>query len=348
MKMEINALDTLTFGVGKPSVWGEDTFGAGMFPPFPSVIRGAARAAWLYENGSCEIADTHDDPTKNYIVNEYAVLFDGKPYFPVPADYLLGNLGDSDNSKKTLIPCKLQDNDGLSNATHCQLWADACGKVLSAEGQYIPKEELQNYLNGEKLTEFASVPLSDYITDESKIGIFKDRKSGTVKTSMLYRSPLTRLANAGKTASLAVDISGIDKTPGLVRFGGENKVADFTAYNHDISPNLPKNGAIGEDGSFKLYIATPAIFKSGWLLDLPEAELLTAAVYGYDNVGGFDMKRQRPKPMRRAVRAGSVYYYKLKDSDDCGNREKVLALHGTSISDYCREDGFGICYIGKI
>jgi CRISPR-associated protein Cmr3 len=339
MKIKINALDTLTFGVGKPSVWGEDTFGAGMFPPFPSVIRGAVRASWLYENGSVELADTDDDPTKSYAITEYAVLFNGEPHFSVPADYLL------DNETKKLVPCELKDNDGLSSlTTPCQLWVNADGKVSSADRQYISREELQNYLNGETLVH--SVQLSDYITDESKIGIFIERGSGTAKKSMLYRSPLTRLANAEKNASLAVNISGADKIPGLTRFGGENKVANFTAYCGDISPSLV-DGAIGEDGRFKLYIASPAIFESGCLPELPvPAELLTAAVYGYDNAGGFDMKRNQPKPMRRAVRAGSVYYYKLKNPD---NREKILALHGTSISgDYTRKDGFGICYIGKI
>ena len=45
MKVKITALDTLSFGVGQPSVWGEDTFRAGMFPPFPSVVRGAGGLA---------------------------------------------------------------------------------------------------------------------------------------------------------------------------------------------------------------------------------------------------------------------------------------------------------------
>jgi len=59
------------------------------------------------------------------------------------------------------------------------------------------------------------------------------------------------------------------------------------------------------------------------------------------------MKAKRPKPMRRAVRAESVYYYELTDNTH-ENRNAVLKLHGTSISDFSREDGFGISYIGKI
>ncbi|MDR1070714.1 MAG: hypothetical protein LBL37_08050 [Gracilibacteraceae bacterium] len=338
MKIQISALDTLTFGVGKPSVWGEDTFGAGMFPPFPSVVRGAARAGWLHENGSFDIADMENDPTKDCAVTEYALLLNGIPHFPVPADHVWSE------DDKTLIRCELQENDGLSSLrTPFQLWVNADGKVIPAERRYISRSTLQNYLDGETITE--SVPLSDYITPESRIGVYKERGTGAVKQGMLYRSPLTRLVGTGRnTAALAASISGADTVSRLTRFGGENKVADFTAYGGEISPNP----AIDEDGGFKLYLATPAIFKNGYLPELPvPAELLTAAVYGCDSAGGFDMKAGRPKQTRRAVRAGSVYYYKLTENT-AENRGIVTSLHAASISDYSREDGCGICYIGKV
>jgi CRISPR-associated protein Cmr3 len=332
MKVKINALDTLVFGVGKPSVWGEDTFGASMFPPFPSVVRGAARASWLYGNGSFDIADTGSDQTKDYAVIEYALLLNDEPYFPVPADFVWNE------DDETLIQCSLQENDGLSNlTTPYQLWAYANGKQTSAEKRCLSLGNLQAYLNGENITE--SVSLADYIISESKIGIYRGRDTGAVKKGMLYRSPLMRLNNA----AIAANINGAN-VKGLIRFGGENKIANFTEYDSGISPS----GAIGDDGRFKLYLETPAIFKKGYLPELPvKAALLTAAVYGYDNVGGFDMKLRRPKPMRRAVKSGSVYYYELIENSD-ENRSAILALHGTSISDYSREDGFGICYIGKI
>ena len=337
MKLIIKALDTLTFGTGKPTVRGEDTFSAGMFPPFPSVVRGAARAAWLYENGTFDIAGTSDDPTMQYYISEYSLLLDNTPHFPVPSDYLW------DDDKKSLVRCGIRGNDGLSSLTSpIQLWAEVDGKVVTAERRYVPLKAMQAYLNGEALTE--SVALTDYSTDESKVGIYIERNLGTAKKRMLYRSPLVRPTSVKGGASIAANISGVETVPGLTRFGGENKVAHFGEYCGEISPA----GAIGENGIFRLYLATPAIFKSGYLPKLPvSAKLLTAAVYGYDSVGGFDMKTKRPKPMRRAVKAGSVYYYKLSDND-AESREAILRLHSTSLSDYSREDGFGICYIGKI
>lgn len=339
MKVRIDALDTLTFGVGKPSVWGEDTFGFGMFPPFPSVVRGAARASYLYENGAFDDSGTDKDPTEEYAVAEYALLLNKSPHFPVPADFVLID-------KKNLVQMELEKNDGLSSlTTPNQLRVNSDGKAEPAEKQYISREDLEAYLNGGTVTDYTS--LSDHIIEESRIGIYRERDTKTVKDGMLYHVPLTRLENKNNSAAILANIDNFSVKSEPIRFGGENKVACFSEYSETISPKAP--GSINGDGSFKLYLATPAIFDGGYLPDLPvKATLLTAAVNGYESAGGFDMKERRPKPMRRAVKAGSVYYYRLDENTE-ENRKAVLALHKTSICDEnYRKDGFGICYIGKI
>jgi CRISPR-associated protein Cmr3 len=336
MKIRMNALDTLTFGVGKPSVRGEDSFGIGIFPPYPSVVRGAMRASWLFEHGTVEIANEDEDLSKEYIVSEYALLLGNIPYFTAPADFVWNE------NEQNLNACKRKENDGLSSlTTPYQLYIDVADKMMPADKRYISQAMLQQYL--EMGTIDTSVSLSDYITTESKIGITRRTDTHTVKQSMLYSSPLIRLHNA----ALVANIEGA-QISGLIRFGGKNKVAHVSEYEEPISPN----SVISDDGIFKLYLATPAFFHSGHLPDLPDpiknkVSLLTAAVYGYESIGGFDIKANFPKPMRRAVKAGSVYYYKLNHNTD-ENRAAVLALHGSSISSYSSEDGFGICYIGKI
>jgi len=341
VKVRINALDTLNFGVGKPSVWGEDSFGLGMFPPFPSVVRGAARASYLYENGAFDVSGTDNDPTDNFTVAEYALLFNDCPYFPVPADFVLVE-NESDSKKKDLVQMKFKENDNLSSlTTPYRLWVDADGKATPAERHYVSRKDLEAYLNGETVAD--CVPLSKFITEESRIGIYREHDTKTVKDGMLYHVPLTRMNDAAILAN--IDGFSCDNEP--IRFGGENKVACFNEYGEAISPNAPDS--INSDGSFKLYLATPAAFKDGYLPDLPvKATLLAAAVNGYESAGGFDMKERRPKPMRRAVKAGSVYFYQLNENTD-ENRKAILSLHGKSISvENSRKDGFGICYIGKI
>jgi len=355
MKVKLDALDTLFFGLGKPAIWGEDTFGVGMFPPYPSVIRGAVRAAWLYENSSFDEADTERDLSRAFQVSEYALFMDGAPHFPVPADHV-------QNRDGTLIHCTLKDNDRLSSLfksesastskdanqfgfnTPAMLWADAKDKVVSPEKMYIPLSDFENYLKGCSIGS-EPIPLKERLTAESRIGIYKERSVGTVKKGMLYHTPLVRPQNAaGDKLSVVANIVGNEMSESIVRLGSQGKMAKISEFSENISPC----GYLGDDGRFILYLATPAIFDKGWEPKLHvEAELLTAAVYGYENVGGFDMKAKQPKQMYRAVKQGSVYYYKLKENTDI-NRAEVMKMHGTSISKEYSKDGFGIVYVGRI
>lgn len=310
MRIKIDALDTLFFGQGKPAVWGEDTFSSGIFPPFPSVVRGAVRANWLYDKANYETADTEDDVTKTFSVTEYALLIEEEPYFPVPADFVW------DDKERTLLPCKLQLNDGMSSLdpqkiTH-QLSAAADDKVVSAEKRYFSKNDLYKYLSS-KMLAFDTVSISERTTSESRIGFYRSRSTKTSKKGMLYRIPLTRLevydkeSETYKKLSIVTSIDNAESARGVIRFDSKGKSAIFESYPKEISPEKP---AI-ENGCFKIYLSTPAIFDNGWEPDMKlsfKPKLLTAAVYGYDSVGGFDMKQKQPKPMRRAVRAGSVYY----------------------------------------
>ena len=93
---------------------------------------------------------------------------------------------------------------------------------------------------------------------------------------------------------------------GVLRLGSRGKTARYENGGWDAS--IP--GSIGKSGIFRLYLATPAIFEKGCLPGIVEKYNLTvlaAAINGYVNVGGYDIKANRPKPMRRAVPAGSVY-----------------------------------------
>ncbi|MDR1482972.1 MAG: hypothetical protein LBI74_10125 [Synergistaceae bacterium] len=335
MLYAIDALDTLSFGIGKPAVRGEDTFGIGMFPPFPSVVRGAFRTAWLSGHIECiGEMDTEADPTKVWAITGYALSLNGVPHFPAPADTVFIKEGEP------LKSLELRENDGLSSlSVPYQLWAGVDGRVSPPDKRYISLNTLREYLRG-GLNDIPSVPLSDYISSESRIGIYRERETRAAEDAMLFRAPLTRTSGRSGRLEILVNIDGIDGVAerGLLRFGSHGKTASFRASGAQIAPEL---GA-SEGNAFKIYLATPAIFQNGWYPEIPGAELMTAAVSGYDSVGGFDIKKGRPKPMRRAVRAGSVYYYKC-----AGNADELFKLHGTSISNERAEDGFGICYIGR-
>ena len=117
------------------------------------------------------------------------------------------------------------------------------------------------------------------------------------------------------------------------------------------------------DGPFRLALATPALFEGGALPSSAslnraakstgaaglEVPLAAAIVPGSIPVGGWDVAKGEPKPMRRAVPAGSVYC--LRSPAGSGDAESLTCLDGTKLSDYPDESlapqGFGLAVVGR-
>jgi CRISPR-associated protein Cmr3 len=340
MKIKITANDTLHFGSGKSTNAGESSFGAAMFPPYPTVFLGALRSAYLSQNPEyITTANQPGDPTLEYKLTFFAMLIDGVPHFPAPADtYVVG-----DSPKLSLL--SLKENDGLSShKLPYYLWTDHDGKVLTPEGRYVCADVLGEYLTGEGGAR-PSVKLSDYTEREIRVGIARDNYSRAAADSMLYNSAMTRPWGC----EFAVELDGgkLPTSSGLIRLGKHGKTAAY--WTCDFGTTLP--WSIGENGVFKLCFATPAIFDCGSIPTLPdglpEVELIASAVSGYENVGGYDMRENRPKPMERAVKAGSVFYYRLADNTEENRAAVAEKLHGKCISPKYEQAGFGLCYVGK-
>jgi CRISPR-associated protein Cmr3 len=106
---------------------------------------------------------------------------------------------------------------------------------------------------------------------------------------------------------------------------------------------------------FFIYFATPAIFKNGWLMELPsvfsDAVLVGPAVNKPLYISGWKANKDnfggQPRPIKKAVRAGSVYFFEANS----WNKEKFTELFekynfGASLSDEYCSAGFGISLIG--
>ena len=168
--------------------------------------------------------------------------------------------------------------------------------------------------------------LSNYITLEPKIGIGRDdatRGTGGDAEGLLYRVGMQRLEGkqVGSKLEIIVEFEGLEdfEDKGFLRLGGEGKAANYettTAYKQlDLSERL------NDDSQLKLYIATPTIFSNGWCPDWLalgnlkgiEVSLDTCALGKPQYIGGFDLEKQKPKKMYKAIPAGSVYYLKTND-----------------------------------
>ena len=212
--------------------------------------------------------------------------------------------------------------------------------------------DLQSYLNNES-QEFPYVKAEKIIVHEPKIVIARNQIFKTADEGRIYRATMMR--SKVKDFSIIVEYENLELNQrGNFKLGADGKLVHYDSIiNFEIKP--PQNLT----NRFKLYLLTPSIFQSGWLpfgLNSNQLEtdylgiklkLLTCVVGKYSNIGGFQIKdgKQSPKPMYRAVPAGSVYYFE----SDCNDPQKILDLfHNQSISEINKQEGYGISLVGKV
>ena len=349
MRIKIEALDTLFFRDGKPFTMGAETWGIGIFPPYPSVVYGALRSAYF----SCQInrlkdAKTVNDPTRGLKIKNFYLQQNTNAFYPLPLD-CVKEKGVKGKNKKVYIlrPIELQS---ISNCPVKQLLRPIDEKkVENIQDSWIDDDSLLSYLNC-KEDGISYIELKDIVVSEPKIGIGRNKLTHTAEDSMLYRVAMKRL----KDTALVVDFEGMNlPKSGLMKLAVEGRPVHF----EDIG-NLEIKAPEINANIFKLYLSTPAIFKKGWLPEWIDEEtlageheglklkLIASSIGRVVYIGGFDINAGEPKPMRRAVPAGSVYYFKILNKDQ--NVLPIDVFHGKAISDVDKEQGFGITYVGAI
>ncbi|MFB6088392.1 MAG: type III-B CRISPR module-associated protein Cmr3 [Candidatus Aenigmatarchaeota archaeon] len=352
MEIKFTPLDTLFFRDSKPFTMGEDSWANTIFPPFPSVIYGVLRSLYFSNNlGELTKANENDDPTKQLTIKKICFSFDENYYFPVPLDIVQRK-----NQFASFKKLSLEEKKSAITSCPTEYILKSNEQVENVFG-LIPQNQLVEYLSkGEIKNSLEVLKYEDFIFREPKIGIKKSKKTGSSEEGMLYRVEMLRLEKKdGKKMSLCVDFENL-KVPekGLAKFGGEGKAVYYESGNNfNLSANRISEGS----NQFKIYLATPAIFEKGWIpgwlnennlegsfngIDL---KLLSAVIGKPIPIGGFDMKKKRPKPLQKAVPAGSVYYFEIIN----GNTENAYSsFHQKAISDVYPEQGFGIAYCGVI
>ncbi len=355
MKIEINALDTLFFRDGRPFERGDENWATGTFPPMPSVIYGALRTAYLGENPNGidqAIKTTEALKIKNIFLKTDTIAF------PIPLDLVYYK---SIENQATANFLKLQKKDFISNnQTDWVLKTDKLSKVEELGSKALLKMgNFIKYLNAtSETTTIEFQKLSSFLTLEPKTGIGRNNQTSTTETGLLYRAGMQRLewcnedlSKASNQIKFVVEFEDLTlKESGFFKLGGENKVINYKLFGNSTEVPLPNL----DKPYFKIYLATPAIFKKDnlpeWLKvgkkNAVEVKLLTCAIGKSILIGGFDMQKKSPKPMFKAVPAGSVYYIQTKSAEEANQVANLL--HNQSISEERADEGFGKVYIGKI
>lgn len=357
--LELIAIDTLFFRDGKPFSMGEETWANGIFPPFPSALQGTLRSIWFADNlPDLARANTAEDPTANLDIQGYLPALNGAAHFPIPQDLYAKKR--EDNNKAYLLKCHElpKDDSFLSDYPFdCILQTAETTKVEELGGKaLLDQAGFLQYLKSEANT-YGYEKMSDYVLDEPKIGIGREFETRTASEGRLYRVAMRRPTGKSGTFSFLLKYNGITlPANGISRMGAETKAVEYKERSEaflSIAP-LIKEG----DRYFKIYLATPAIFEEGiypatWFA-AKGLKLLTAAVGRVQNVGGFDYKTTQPKPMQKAVPAGTVYYVEVVDLAKAAG--VVGQLHEGSIYNLApntdtyklnyQSQGFGLTYLG--
>jgi CRISPR-associated protein Cmr3 len=370
MTIKLTALDTLFFRDGKPFDKGDETWASGLFPPAPSVFYGSLRSAYIAQNSdkysiSNLITKTEDLRIRQISFKVHAQITgtDDKEwgqYFPLPRDLVIQKTVNDNETyqrkkykvhKTYRLQVPTQPSSNYSNATLLALQSPFNNEEIETlDNGVIHSLAFQKYLRGDKEPYFEGRELDKFLTHEPKVGIGRDNHTHTASEGLLYRVGMQR----PEYIQIIIDfqeVKGLTLAPtGFLKLGGEGKTVAYQLDN-SLEVTFKKTRLSDNEEYFKLYLASPALFEKGWYPTEIfkkaniEVELITAALGKTVNIGGFDMVQRKPKPMLKAIPAGSVYYYKLKS----GSLERLFnAIVANSISEIREREGFGIAYLAKI
>jgi CRISPR-associated protein Cmr3 len=345
MNLFFSPIDVWLFRDGRPFDAGDDHYARSLFPPYPSVMQGAIRSHHLVVKG-IDLCNKQAIEQTVGTVDTFGSLrlrgpfmarrwSDGQItcYFPVPADavpcdakYVKTAQAQSASAHRVIT--------SVDEQLSLLLFPYNIEPVKVDQSSWLSEKHLHDCLNGQKVEPLHAHEL---FLLEHRYGVGIETHTRTAREGLLYAAEFIRPQEG---IGLYIEVTGYDSWPqrGVVRFGGESRVARFEQVERitwPVPPDpLPQR--------FKLYFASPAYFAKGWQPDdwnkffYGAVKLKAVALKHYEIRGGFDLATGEQKPARRFVPAGSVYYFE-------GNSEvrfrSDLIQH--AITDYGAEIGFG-------
>lgn len=356
----LTPLDTLFFRDGRPFNLGEtgQLEVKGIFPPSPTTVVGAMRAALARGKGwnghsdwpadLKQVLGDGDNLGSLRFCGLY-LLLGGAPLFPAPL-FLLGKQPKGKGERwrdrdflrlrpidtlletdlgKVQLPVPVGKTDGHKALERC--WLTRAGMEAVLEGGKPGSNEVFWH--------------SDLWKTEPRVGIKRDPGSRTTKEDALYNIQHVRLREG---VSVAVSIEGLDddwtpQSPALL--GGEGRMV-WVTHGEDVL--LPAASRLtGDPVRYTVTLITPARFTDdGWrqpggkLGTLP-GKIVSACVGKPVLIGGWDSRARAPLSLRPYLPAGSTWFIEASASDE----RQILEMHGKHIGEKTAW-GYGQILIG--
>ncbi|HEX7185876.1 MAG TPA: type III-B CRISPR module-associated Cmr3 family protein [Thermoanaerobaculia bacterium] len=370
--------DVLFFRDGKPSSIGADHYLRSLFPPNPATLYGALRTRRLMDGG-VELGGLGEATWRERLGALEAELGpwggfgslelrgpwlvkDGVPLLPAPADLGLIFEKSSHAGPPRIAevfrfrPVEAEGDGRWSHplallapfAADGERWISAASdrEPRPASGWFLTPAGLSAWRAGGVPAPGDFVHASDLWRDEPRTGIGLQSGQRSGKDGMLYTFGFVRLLPG---VALGFEVTGSElETAGRVKLGGEGRTAML-----EPGPAFPAAQETAKSERFCLYFVTPALSESGgyppgFSAGRLDGELagrscrLTAAVLpGFSTAGGWDVANASPKPLRRAIPAGSVFLFE-------GAPDLIRELDGTCLSGFpdLARQGFGLAVTG--
>ena len=362
MKYRITPLDPLIsrdarqFGAGSPMhsfSWITNT-----------VIAGTVRTVLWKASDNPDSRETLDTLKKISAAGNFPIL-DGKIYFPRPLDIIT-----SANDIYQIKPGDFPPDSGANMPAEGLM-----PSFPDAEEDFKPeklnafweKDMMIHWLihGRENLTFNEKRTLSAPAHDE-RVHAKIDPSAGVAKDGNLFSTTgldfIHRDTDKGLLREeISVDIGTMNLPSRFTApAGGERRLAEFSRHDEDNTLWECPGELDVAGGNLRLVLASPAMFAKGWLPDWIDEATLTGEIPGtnaavrlisavterWQPVSGWYYERGNngPKPMRRAVPAGSVYFFRVIS----GNADaKSLWLRSICTSEQDINDGFGLVLAGK-
>ncbi len=361
----LNPVDVMHFGTGKSST----AIDSHIIPTYstPSIftLAGGFRNI-IFEKRNIDLEYVIEYVRKNYnndeqlnaLINNLQIIGpfiwkNGEILFSTPNDFFIVK----DETDEDIVPCewlkvkklniKFDENFNLDYIP----WFYKRFRVDSANGWFINIEGLKKYLLLEKINKNYIVKFEDIFEKSVRPGIKINKEKRKAEEHHLYFEEYVSFKNDNFSfyVELNDDIENEIGNQNIIFLGGERKFMNGYRINYSIKDELYKikeqiKKEVLKTGIFKLIFLTPAVFNSGWKMNIKGAEILACIIDRPIMIGGFDMARMIPKPGRKFITPGSVYIVKVQKD----NLEEIFErlYFNDSLTDDFKDLGFGKTIIG--
>jgi CRISPR-associated protein Cmr3 len=370
----LEPVDVLFFrankGFGDPGSYGES-----MVPPWPSVVAGAIRSRILADSGTDLAAfargeavhpeiGRRDSPGSFLLAGlQLARRKDGEvePLYPMPADLIVQSDGVS-LAQPVALPESLRSSYPLP--LHPVAAQPKRGKPQG--GQWLTADGWKKYVAGRTPDPNELASSQSLWKTDARVGIGLGAHTRSVEEGRLFTAEAVafRMAiHGGERADIGLLAAVRGCTPpagGFVRLGADGRAAAVHPLGKFEAPE-PDWARIVREKKLRLILATPGLFRHGWLpegcrkqngvflFDLHgvRGRLAAASAARAETVSGWDLAREQPKTACRCAPAGSVYWLDEVQADEASLR--ALAERGLwpepCPDEFRRAEGFNRVWI---